>query len=137
MAVYTTGPTTYDLLPVPDQLALLQYMGEGDVPDPAERCERFMFRRHVVPVELAKRAVFEADPTLAADHGTFDAYHRWYVGRGDMPDHGQSRWPSILSGTVDRAAPGCEWLDDGWHRFHNYLAAGDRHVVVLELLPNA
>ncbi|WP_145950116.1 hypothetical protein [Paenibacillus sp. Y412MC10] len=57
----------------------------------------------------------------------FDDYHQLYVAGGDIPDHRKSRWPCIAPG-ID------EWLEDGWHRFHAYVIAGDSFIPLLTLL---
>lgn len=55
--------------------------------------------------------------------GNFEEYHRWYVSQGHMPEHApRSRWPVILSSEDD------ETLQDGWHRFHDYVRQGARMI---------
>ena len=79
----------------------------------------------LVPVRDIAKAIMEI-PELAADHGSFDAYHRWYMQIGDMPTYGRDRrWPCIASSDPD------ELIWDGWHRMHAYIAAGDDTVPVL------
>lgn len=92
------------------------------------RTRQWQFAR--VPTELMAERVMAADPDLVADHGTFEAYHAWYVSRGEVPDHGDSYWPSIeaQSGTG-------EYLVDGWHRFHSYVAKGMKNVPLLRSRP--
>lgn len=79
----------------------------------------------LVPVKAITEAMMGIRE-LADDHGSFEAYHRWYVSAGDMPNHGRSnRWPCIASSDPD------ELIWDGWHRMHAYIAAGDDTVPLL------
>jgi len=70
----------------------------------------------------------DSDATQDFD-GDFDAYHVWYQkfrhqhdgrGGGDNPT-----WPVILSGFHD------ELLEDGWHRFHQYIENGAEEITCL------
>jgi hypothetical protein len=69
----------------------------------------------------------DSDATEDFD-GNFDAYHAWYQstrhddgrGGGENPT-----WPVILSGFHD------ELLEDGWHRFHQYIANGAEEITCL------
>lgn len=79
----------------------------------------------LVPVEAIAAAMMKI-PELAEDHGSFEAYHRWYVQAGPMPTHGRThRWPCIASDDPN------DLIWDGWHRMHAYIAAGDDAVPVL------
>lgn len=66
--------------------------------------------------------------------GDWAAYHAWYVSQGGVPDHGTSRWPVIENPLALRGA--CGYLDDGWHRLHSYIRAGDTHIPVLRHRPH-
>jgi hypothetical protein len=79
------------------------------------------YEETTVPTEELKHKVMQ-DPEIAA-HGSFDAYHRWYKSMGDVPQHTE-RWPVI-------EGEGHEALEDGWHRFHSYVAQGDKHIPML------
>lgn len=79
----------------------------------------------LVPVQAIAEAMMKI-PELADDHGSFEAYHRWYVQAGPMPTHARSnRWPCIASDDPN------ELIWDGWHRMHAYIAAGDDTVPLL------
>jgi hypothetical protein len=79
-----------------------------------------------VPMSAARGHVM-ARGDLATDwKGDWDAYHAWYAGNGDVPDHAPAeRWPCIMSGFGDEA------FEDGWHRFHAYARAGHADVPVV------
>lgn len=109
----------------------IRHQGDSTSPEDHEayaRSREWQYAR--VPTELMAERIMAADPDLVADHGTFEAYHDWYVSRGRVPDHGDSHWPSIEAG------PGMVgYLDDGWHRFHSYVARGMKNVPLLRSRP--
>lgn len=66
----------------------------------------------------------ETDPDLCDDFTDGQAYHRWYLAGGDIPQYGaQSRWPCVTALKTSRIE-----LLDGWHRLHSY--ARDQHPTV-------
>jgi len=82
-----------------------------------------------VPTKDLIDAWAEIDSDAVQDFsGDFDAYHAWYQshrgesnrGGGDNPT-----WPVILSDFED------EILQDGWHRFHQYIANGAKKIACL------
>jgi hypothetical protein len=109
----------------------IRHQGDSSTPEEFEayaRERQWQYAR--VPTEMMAERIMAADPDLVADHGTFEDYHAWYVGRGNVPDHGDSYWPSI------EAQPGTgEYLFDGWHRFHSYVAKGMKNVPLLRSRP--
>ena len=129
----THRPTvTFDELRPETQRALLRYMQEG-VDDGAEfdphvRVRDFVYIERDEPVEEVKRQIL-AHSDLADHHGDdFDDYHRWYLANRDVPLHTQ-RWPALRSDLSD------EYFEDGWHRFHSYLAQGAATIPTVELIP--
>jgi hypothetical protein len=89
---------------------------------------RFRFRLEAIPMADAQRRCMTATAELWDVWGDdFGTYHRWYMAGGTVPVHA-TRWPVI-------AAPDDEdeWLEDGWHRFHSYVEAGDRVIPALFL----
>jgi len=59
------------------------------------------------------------DDEMKGQFKKFSEYHRWYVNQGHMPRHDtRNRWPVILSDFEN------ETLQDGWHRFHDYVRQG-------------
>jgi hypothetical protein len=85
-----------------------------------------MFGVASVPVKAAKAHVMALGDLAADWSGDWDAYHAWYAGQGDVPDHPRDgRWPAIMSSFGDEA------FEDGWHRFHSYVAAGDADIPVV------
>lgn len=54
----------------------------------------------------------------------FADYHQWYVSQGGVAAH-KAMWPPIASCMAG------ELFEDGWHRFHSYVAAGKKIVPVL------
>ena len=78
-----------------------------------------------IPVDVIKAASM-AFPDMADSFANFDAYHRWYMGAGDMPIYGaEHRWPCIASLLED------ELVQDGNHRLHAYIEAGHATIPVL------
>lgn len=90
---------------------------------------RMTFEERAVPVAEAKRLVMR-DPGIdpPEENGSFAAYHRWYMRFADIRQH-TARWPVILN--TDPSDPA--WIDDGWHRFHWYVEAGDRTIPTLTI----
>lgn len=78
-----------------------------------------------IPVAVIKAASMGL-PEIAECFDDFDAYHRWYMGAGDVPAYGaQHRWPCIASLQED------ELVQDGNHRLHAYIEAGHTTIPVL------
>lgn len=79
-----------------------------------------------IPVEAVK-AAFMASSAIGESFSTFDDYHHWYMGAGDVPVYGASnRWPCIASCMED------EVVQDGSHRLHAYVEAGHETIPVLQ-----
>jgi hypothetical protein len=80
-------------------------------------------------VEIPAGALIEAvmgDLEIKDQFKEFEDYHDWYVRQGHMPEHeSRNRWPVILSHYDE------ETLQDGWHRFHNYIQQGARMIPAL------
>ncbi len=57
---------------------------------------------------------------------SFDEYHRWYLSDGGACSHGTSVWPVILNDDGDDDGTGL--FQDGWHRFHAYVASGVKTI---------
>lgn len=93
--------------------ALPQYVGRyGD-------CQ---FGVVALPVGDVLRSVMQ-DEEIRDAFSDWAHYHAWYLGCGDVPEHGPTdRWPVILSGYDD------ETLQDGWHRLHSYVRAGHSDI---------
>lgn len=113
---------SYEELPAPAQLAIAHYMAiDGEAwpryEDPARYALRFgetQFGAVNVSMHELQNAIMEYNADCRNDHANWDAYHRWYLSLGDVPDHGASVWPVILD---------CDYgevLQDGWHRLHDY-----------------
>ena len=122
-----TAPLAFRDLPETSVLALLEWLGDGD--DIRARLESASYMLTEVPVHVMKALVM-SDSTLA-QFGDFELYHEWYLNESDgddlMPvyDSGPDRWPVISAGRSD------EPLDDGWHRMHAYITAGDATIPFL------
>ena len=77
-----------------------------------------------ISVEVIKTAIM-AFPDMKC-YDSFDDYHRWYMGSGDMPVYGsEGRWPCIASLMEG------EIVQDGNHRLHAYIEAGHATIPVL------
>lgn len=102
---------------------------EDEVAEIIEGARGFEWQELVVTTEsLIERIMLH--PETAAHFGNWRAYHEWYLSDANVPDHGTSRWP-VIEGLAADAAAGELTLDDGWHRFHSYVRAGDTHVPLL------
>lgn len=84
-----------------------------------------------MPVEHLKRKVMK-DPDIHESFGNdFDAYHKWYMEHGSVPMH-KERWPIVLQHPDLESSLGP--IEDGWHRFHSYVAQGDKTIPVLKFI---
>lgn len=107
--------------------ALLEYcyMSFETLEEVEEFYKNRLFDFEMLTLEEAKRRCMQF-PFDAGDFPTFEEYHQWYIDGGDIPDHGDSVYPSIEGGHN-------EWLDDGWHRFHSYVKKGFQFIPVLRI----
>lgn len=97
-----------------------------------KRAHRFFVNRYgdqrfgyvELPTRQLVEAAWEYRQQFPIDHRftTLDDYHRWYLSERDAPSYGKSVWPVILNGSQDDDGAGL--LQDGWHRFHGYVAHG-------------
>jgi hypothetical protein len=119
----------FDAVRPETQRAVMQYASEGEVENPRAHVEQFEYVERSEPLEQVKRGVMESGDTreIADD---FDSYHQWYVGARDTPQHTE-RWPSIRSSSPEDAG----YFEDGWHRFHSYVAQGDATIPTVEMRP--
>lgn len=60
-------------------------------------------------------------PEFMTEHGSFDAYHQWYMGAGTLSYPITDRYP-VLAWCNE------EGIMDGWHRFHSYIR--DKHPTI-------
>jgi len=120
---------TYEALPAEAKLAIEEYRSEYDTPATIRR-RRYGLAQ--VPLSVvadihlrdANRGQAACGFDLFAD---FAAYHRECTQQGDTPSYpsGSPRWPCIISSLED------EFFEDGHHRFHAYVNAGDTHIPCL------
>ena len=76
-----------------------------------------------IPTRVMTEEVYNRNADINNDFDSFEEYRVWYFKSDDMPNHPRTkRWPSILSGFDD------EVLEDGWHRFHSYVAMKCRTI---------
>ena len=117
------------MLPAEATFATVQYCIESDeMPAMLQAVKIFKAvsaKLLEIPLDAVKTA-FMACPEIAESFTTFDEYHRWYMGAGDVPVYGATnRWPCIASCMED------EVVQDGSHRLHAYIAAGHATIPVL------
>lgn len=78
-----------------------------------------------IPTPVMTKAIMEGEE-IRDQFKEFSDYHRWYLKHGPMPRHERrNRWPVILSSFED------ETLQDGWHRFHDYVRQGAEVIPAL------
>jgi hypothetical protein len=109
-------------LPEEAKLAIIEYMPFDFVYN--DENERYGYHPGI-DVELLKSSIME-DEDCHIDWNTFDKYHEWYQSRGNY-DHDISKplWPVIISSDSE------DTLQDGWHRFHCYIAKGVKFIPAL------
>ena len=102
-----------------------------------KRTNRFFVNRYgdqrfgyvEVPAQRLTEAVWKYQQQFPGDHrfSGFDEYHRWYISDGDGARwNGKSVWPVILNDYENDTGTGL--LQDGWHRFHAYVARGVKTI---------
>ena len=93
----------------------------------------FLFKYGEVPLRTLASEIMKSD--VGDDFDSFEEYHNWYIGRGmrnrGAPSGAASRWPSILA-----PSGWGEVFADGWHRFHQAVAAKSRSMPVVLPVPN-
>ncbi|MDU8350915.1 hypothetical protein RYA05_03285 [Pseudomonas syringae pv. actinidiae] len=136
-------PAQYEIvahrnLPASHQGAMVEYMacsgGAWELGDDVDsKCPESLslsierYGDHLMGVvtlstEDVKAAIMKTGE-IAEDFKTWDDYHKWYKGAGDVPVYDyQDRWPVILCAFSD------EVLQDGWHRLHAYISAGHQDI---------
>lgn len=76
-----------------------------------------------LPTKEVVSAIWDVHEDLREEYGSIQEWVEWYRSHGDVPDHPEnSRWPVILSSIED------EFLQDGWHRFSDYLRKGAKVI---------
>ena len=82
-----------------------------------------------IPTKDLIQEIMKRNRDIKEDWETFEEYKKWYLssfGKGYVGKHisrnRSYRWPSIISGFDD------EVLEDGWTRFHCYVARGDKTI---------
>lgn len=132
---HTVSYETFDALPEPAKQALRHWSHENSAEEQGswQREQNVRYEIETVPMSEIQARIMATNTSMIEDFGDFGRYHTWFIGGGDVPDHGESRWPVIEAEAT--FAPEAEYLDDGWHRFHSYVRAGDQIVDVLRVLP--
>lgn len=138
---------TFRKLPAPAQLAVLHDMAvEGNHWSPApdtdtlasqlphyvEKYGKAKFGLVVVPTDELTQVVFEiARKTGEFRFKTFDGYHRSYLRRETVGDHGDSVWPVVLGDLSTEA------IGDGMRRFHSYVRKGLKDIPGVYYVPDS
>lgn len=129
-AMQDTGWVGFDDLPVEAQLAV-QNWTTVHTPEYLTLCARLSHWQMVwIPTDIAIERVMSSGDHVTDFDGDWETYHDWYLSQGNIPDHGPSRWP-VIEATIEARNADFGYLDDGWHRFHSYVAAGDTHIPLL------
>ena len=118
----------YPELPRRARAAIRQYVGEEEGAVAMLRQLRARkFGVVTVPTIALIKLIWDfrdaPNEKLSMEHPAFIEYCHWYREGSGVVDHGTSRWAVILD---VRAG---DVLQDGWHRFHSYVARG--HPTVL------
>jgi hypothetical protein len=122
--------TSFQQLPGPARSAIRAFCREMDPAEFKLHVTRFSFSLETISMAAAKRRSIErlTDGFGHRPFATFDEYHRWYMQEcGPIPNY-PTQWP-VIEGDPDG------WLEDGSHRFHSYVEAGDQTVPVLRFHP--
>lgn len=115
----------FEQLPIEYQKACRVYCIEGfeDDNDFLNHMKNYHFLIAEVPVDLIKQRIMESDD--GQEFKNIEDWKKWYQSYGHIPDHGDSRWPCILSACDN------ECFEDGWHRFQSYLIKGYETIPVI------
>lgn len=86
-----------------------------------------------VPTSALVASIAQDADLRDSGYDNFVDYHRNFVRDEPVTKHRRTRrWPVILSSEAWADKPQThETVQDGWHRFHSYYAAGDQTVPVV------
>ena len=87
------------------------------------------FRIGTISIEDVKEKIMPAIE-LNTRFDNFDEYHKWYY---DGTDHGSSVFPIVVSNEAHFDGR-CEYIEDGWHRFHSYVHKKIKHIPFVEYI---
>lgn len=128
--VSDTGWVAFDDLPEVARLAV-QHWTDVHTPEYLALHARLsQWQMVLIETETVIERVMASGDHVDDFDGDWETYHEWYLSRGNVPDHGTSRWP-VIEATIEARNADEGYLDDGWHRFHSYVHAGDTHIPVL------
>jgi len=115
-------------LPIDSQQAIRVYCEEGFELEEEflKHISNYSFLVAEIPTDICTEAVMNRDGGEL--HGDFYEYNGPAETWINAVDHGNSRWPCILSNFDD------ELLQDGWHRFYGYIKAGHSTIKVLAFI---
>jgi hypothetical protein len=125
-----TGWVGFDALPVEAQLAVQNWTDVHTAEYLSMHARLSEWQMVWLPVATAIERVMSSGDHVDDFDGDWETYHDWYVSRGNLPDHGTSRWP-VIEASIEARNADYGYLDDGWHRFHSYVLAGDTHIPLL------
>lgn len=109
----------HDLPPLA-QKSVAQYMGQNCELEPEQyAADDREYIYGVIPMQVLKDEIMNCvGGDVGEDWDNFEEYHAWYKEGPGMMNH-RNVWPIIL---------GMEIIEDGWHRFHGYVAKGLKEV---------
>ena len=120
---------TFSELPEDARKAIRVYCQEGFVNDEefAAHVATYSFLLTEIPTSDVTTAVMNREGSeLSGDFYEWNGHPSTWV---NAVDHGDSRWPCILSGFDD------ELFQDGWHRFYGYVKNEHPTIKVLAFMP--
>jgi hypothetical protein len=122
---YIKKVVSFKKLPQQAQLHLCEYW-DVDKAELQKGCRRYAIAS--IPVAILSAAIL----VESVVEDSFEEYHAWYVSNGRMPDHNIKRplWPCHMSQMK------YETLEDGWHRFHDYVRKGVKRIPCILVLSN-
>jgi hypothetical protein len=87
-----------------------------------ERYGDTMFGVVEIPIAEMIALIMKGGDMVECYNGNWDEYHAWYLNQGYIPDYDVSKplWPVW----IDINGSGDELLEDGWHRFNDYVRKG-------------
>lgn len=117
--------TQFKKLPTEFKQALLQRWNEHyDISGEEAEVKNAKVQYGEVPtqkfIELLKTYPFYKE-----DFDKFEDWLEWRLSDVDVPDHGNSRWPCILTKWKE------EPIEDGWHRLSYYLKSQAKTIPVV------
>lgn len=129
---YRSAPVKFAQLPTGAQKAIRQfYVTEAaNAHAAAKLLDYSKWSLFEVPTQELIDAVVLEDVVVSVDWDSWEDYHNWYLQNLDTEKR-KDRWPLIIDKGHRLGNIYQPFIEDGWHRFHSYVARGESSIPIL------